>query len=40
VGRAAAAAAGPVGAWAVTAIGLCVTLLGRAAVITWQLHQA
>jgi hypothetical protein len=37
---AAAAAAGPVGAWAVAAVGLCVTLLGSAAVITWQLHRA
>jgi hypothetical protein len=37
---AAAAAAGPAGAWAVAAVGLCVTLLGSAAVITWQLHRA
>ena len=37
---AAAASAGPVGAWAVTAVGLCVTLLGSAAVITWQLRSA
>ncbi|HEX3965487.1 MAG TPA: hypothetical protein VHZ03_54080 [Trebonia sp.] len=37
---AAGASAGPVGAWAVTAVGLCVTLLGNAAVIAWQLHRA
>ena len=34
------AAAGQAGAWAVTGIGLCLTLLGSAAVITWQLHRA
>jgi hypothetical protein len=28
--------AGPAGAWAVAAVGLCVMLLGSAAVITWQ----
>ena len=33
-------AAGQAGAWAVTGIGLCLTLLGSAAVITWQLHRA
>ena len=37
---AAAASAGPAGAWAVAAVGLCVTLLGSAAAITWQLHRA
>jgi hypothetical protein len=34
------AAAGQAGAWAVTGIGLCLTLLGSAAVIAWQLHRA
>lgn len=34
------ASAGQAGAWAVTGIGLCLTLLGSAAVITWQLHRA
>jgi hypothetical protein len=28
--------AGPVGAWAVAGVGLCVTLLGTAATIAWQ----
>lgn len=28
--------AGPAGAWAVAAVGLCVTLLGSAAAIAWQ----
>jgi hypothetical protein len=37
---AAGAAAGHAGAWAVTGIGLCVTLLGSAAVAAWQLHRA
>ena len=37
---AAGASAGQAGAWAVTGIGLCLTLLGSAAVITWQLHRA
>ena len=37
---AAGAAAGQAGAWAVTGVGLCLTLLGTAAVITWQLHRA
>jgi hypothetical protein len=37
---AAGAAAGQAGAWAVTGAGLCLTLLGSAAVITWQLHRA
>ena len=37
---AAGAAAGQAGAWAVTGVGLCVTLLGTAAVIAWQLHRA
>jgi hypothetical protein len=36
----AVAAAGHAGAWAVTGIGLCVTLLGSAAVAAWQLHRA
>ena len=34
------ASVGQAGAWAVTGIGLCLTLLGSAAVITWQLHRA
>ena len=37
---AAGAAAGQAGAWAVTGAGLCITLLGTAAVIAWQLHHA
>ena len=37
---AAGAAAGQARAWAVTGIGLCITLLGSAAMITWQLHRA
>jgi len=37
---AAGAAAGQAGAWAVTGIGLCLTLLGSAAVTAWQLHRA
>jgi hypothetical protein len=37
---AAGAAAGQAAAWAVTGAGLCVTLLGSAAVIAWQLHRA
>jgi hypothetical protein len=37
---AAGAFAGPAGAWAVAAVGLCITLLGSAAVIAWQLHRA
>jgi hypothetical protein len=37
---AAGAAAGQAGAWAVTGAGLCITLLGTAAVIAWQLHRA
>jgi hypothetical protein len=37
---AAGAATGQPGAWAVTGIGLCLTLLGSAAVIAWQLHRA
>ncbi len=32
----AGAFAGPAGAWAVAAVGLCVMLLGSAAAITWQ----
>lgn len=34
------ASAGQAAAWAVTGAGLCLTLLGSAAVITWQLHRA
>lgn len=34
------AAVGQAGAWAVTGVGLCITLLGSAAVIAWQLHRA
>ena len=37
---AAGAAVGQAGAWAVTGAGLCITLLGTAAVIAWQLHRA
>jgi hypothetical protein len=37
---AAGAAVGQAGAWAVTGAGLCITLLGTAAIITWQLHRA
>ena len=34
------ASAGQAAAWAVTGIGLCITLLGTAAVTAWQLHRA
>jgi hypothetical protein len=34
------AAVGQAGAWAVTGVGLCITLLGTAAVIVWQQHRA
>jgi hypothetical protein len=34
----AGAFAGPAGAWAVAAVGLCVMLLGSAAAIVWQQH--
>jgi hypothetical protein len=34
------ASVGQAGAWAVTGAGLCLTLLGSAAVIAWQLHRA
>jgi hypothetical protein len=34
------ASAGQAAAWAVTGVGLCITLLGSAAVIAWQLHRA
>jgi hypothetical protein len=37
---AAGAAVGQAGAWAVTGAGLCITLLGTAAVIVWQQHRA
>lgn len=37
---AAGASVGQAGAWAVTGAGLCVTLLGSAAVVAWQLHRA
>jgi hypothetical protein len=37
---AAGAAVGQAGAWAVTGVGLCLTLLGSAAVIAWRLHRA
>jgi hypothetical protein len=37
---AAGAAVGQAGAWAVTGVGLCITLLGTAAVIVWQQHRA
>jgi hypothetical protein len=32
--------AGPAGAWAVAGVGLCVTLLGQAAVIVWQQRRS
>jgi hypothetical protein len=32
--------AGPAGAWAVAGVGLCVTLLGYAAVIVWQQRRS
>ena len=34
------ASVGQAGAWAVTGVGLCLTLLGSAAVIAWRLHRA
>ena len=34
------ASVGQADAWAVTGIGLCLTLLANAAVITWRLHRA
>jgi hypothetical protein len=34
------ASVGLAGAWAVTGIGLCITLLGSAAVIAWHLHRS
>jgi hypothetical protein len=35
-----ALSAGPAGAWGVAGIGLCVTLLGSAAVITWRQRRS
>jgi hypothetical protein len=35
-----ALSAGPAGAWAVAGVGLCVTLLGHAAVIVWQQRRS
>jgi hypothetical protein len=35
-----ALSAGPAGAWAVAGVGLCVTLLGYAAVIVWQQRRS
>jgi hypothetical protein len=35
-----ALSAGPAGAWAVAGVGLCVTLLGLAAVIVWQQRRS
>ena len=35
-----ALSAGPAGAWAVAGVGLCVTLLGQAAVIVWQQRRS
>jgi hypothetical protein len=35
-----ALSAGPAGAWAVAGVGLCLTLLGHAAVITWQQRRS
>ena len=40
VSGAAGVSLGQAGAWAVTGVGLCLTLLGGAAVIAWQLHRA
>jgi hypothetical protein len=37
---AAGASVGQAGAWAVTGVGLCLALLGSAAVAAWQLHRA
>jgi hypothetical protein len=37
---AAGASVGQAGAWAITGAGLCLTLLGSAAVIAWQLRRA
>jgi hypothetical protein len=37
---AAALAAGPAGAWAVAGVGLCLVLLGSAAVIVWQQRRS
>ena len=35
-----ALSAGPAGAWAVAGVGLCLTLLGHAAVIVWQQRRS
>jgi hypothetical protein len=35
-----ALAAGPAGAWAVAGVGLCVTLLGEAAIIVWYQRRS
>jgi hypothetical protein len=35
-----ALSAGPAGAWAVAGVGLCITLLGHAAVIVWQQRRS
>jgi hypothetical protein len=35
-----ALSAGPAGAWAVAGVGLCLTLLGQAAVIVWQQRRS
>jgi hypothetical protein len=35
-----ALSAGPAGAWAVAGVGLCVTLLGQAAVIAWKQRRS
>jgi hypothetical protein len=32
--------AGPAGSWAVAAVGLCLVMLGNAAVIIWQQHRS
>jgi hypothetical protein len=34
------ASIGQAGAWAVVGVGLCITLLGSAAAVAWQLHRA
>jgi hypothetical protein len=35
-----ALSAGPAGAWAVAGVGLCLTLLGHAAIIVWQQRRS
>jgi hypothetical protein len=35
-----ALSAGPAGAWAVAGVGLCLTILGHAAIIVWQQRRS